>query len=54
MGEDNDYSIFSSSRTNLFNYFHRSKADAIPPLTPLGIAQAEATRDYLKRKTRTL
>ena len=38
MEEDNDYSIFSSSRTNLFLIISiRSKADAILPLTPLGI-----------------
>lgn len=34
-----------------FNYFHKIQGRCDSPLTPLGIAQAEATRDYLKEKT---
>lgn len=33
-----------------FNYFHKIQGRCDSPLTPLGIAQAEATRDYLKEK----
>ena len=33
-----------------FNYFHKIQGRCDSPLTPLGIAQAEATRDYVKEK----
>lgn len=33
-----------------FNYFHKIQGRCDSPLTPLGIAQAEATGEYLKEK----